>query len=282
MWMGRCRRLALCTTVAVLSGVPRPAVASADGAESETREQAQARPDFLFGQPGTSIAVRGQWFAARAGRDRFDPEADLYDFLTETLTLEQRDFSAPGIGIDVAFALGSRLDARAGVDFTRTLTRSEYREFSEYGEFDESGIPIEESGIPIEQDTTLSQLDLTGSIVLAILPRGRAIGQYSWIPSRVVPYVGAGVGLMRYQFEQLGDFVDFLDLSIFAARLESSAWTPSTHVFGGADVRLMRQLFLTGEARYVWADADVTKDFAGFDPIDLTGLRISAGVRFVF
>ena len=215
------------------------------------------------------MGVRGQWFAARAGRDTFDPETDLYDFLTQTLTLEQSDFSAPGLGIDVGFALGSRLDARVGLDYTRTLTYSEYRDF-------------DESGIPIEQDTTLSQLDLTGSIVLAILPRGRAIGQYTWIPSRVVPYVGAGVGLMRYQLEQLGDFVDFVDLSIFTALLESSGWTPSTHLLGGADVRLMRQLFLTGEARYVWADAEANKAFRGFDPIDLTGLRVSAGVRFVF
>ncbi len=269
MWMRHHRQLALCATVAVLLGAPRPAVASADRAESEAGEQAQARPDFLFGRPGTSVAVRGQWFAARAGRDRFDPETDLYDFVTETLTLEQRDFSAPGIGIDVAFALGSRLDARAGLDFTRTLTRSEYRDF-------------DESGIPIEQDTTLRQFDLTGSIVLAILPRGRAIGRYTWIPRQVVPYVGAGVGLMRYQFEQLGDFVDFRDLSIFTARHETSAWTPSTHVLSGVDVQLMRQLFLTGEVRYVWAEAEVTRDFAGFDPIDLTGLRISAGVRLMF
>ena len=259
--------LALCATIAVLIGAGRPVVVSADGADGGTGEQAS--PDFLFGRPGTSVGVRGQWFAARAGRDRFDPETDLYDFLTETLTLEQPDFNAPGIGIDVGFALGSRLDARAGLDFTSTLTRSEYRDF-------------DESGIPIEQDTTLSQLELTGSIVLAILPRGRAIGQYTWIPNRVVPYIGAGVGLMRYEVEQLGDFVDFLDLSIFTAQLESSAWTPSTHVLGGADIRLMRQLFLTGEARYVWADAKVTRDFTGFDPIDLTGLRISAGIRFVF
>ena len=262
------RRLALCATIAVLIGAGRPVVVSADGADGGTGEQAS--PDFLFGRPGTSVGVRGQWFSARAGRERFDPETDLYDFLTETLTLEQRDFNAPGIGIDVGFALWSRLDARAGLDFTSTLTRSEYRDLFE------SGI------IPIEQDTTLSQLELTGSIVLAILPRGRAIGQYTWIPNRVVPYIGAGVGLMRYEVEQLGDFVDFLDRSIFTARLESSAWTPSTHVLGGADIRLMRQLFLTGEARYVWADAKVTRDFTGFDPIDLTGLRISAGIRFVF
>ena len=224
---------------------------------------AQQRPDFLFGRPGHSIAIRGQWNQARA-------EGELFDFTTDQLTLERSDFNAPGMTVDVGFAVTPRLDLRTGVDFTSAFARSEFREFTDIDD------------LPIEQDTTLRQVDIVGSVEFAITPRGRAIGQYSYIPSPVVPYVGGGGGFLWYQFEQIGDFVDFTDLAIFGARFESSGWTPSAHAFGGVDVRVTPNIFITGEARYVWADAELKRDFSRFDPIDLTGLRIGAGVRFVF
>jgi hypothetical protein len=36
------------------------------------------------------------------------------------------------------------------------------------------------------------------------------------------------------------------------------------------------------EGRYTWASDDLEGDFVGFDPIDLSGLRLSAGINFVF
>lgn len=224
---------------------------------------AQQRPDFLFGQPGHSIAIRGQWKQARA-------EGGVYDFVTDELTLEKNAFNAPGIALDVGFTLTPRVELRTGIDFSSAFARSEFREFTDT------------EGLPVEQDTRLRQVDIVGSMAFAIMPRGRAIGQYSYIPNPVVPYVGGGGGFLRYQFEQIGDFVDFSDLAIFGARLESSAWTLSAHAFSGVDIRLTPNLFITGEARYVWADAELQRDFSRFDPIDLTGLRIGTGVRFVF
>jgi hypothetical protein len=80
----------------------------------------------------------------------------------------------------------------------------------------------------------------------------------------------------------VGDFVDFTDLAIFTATLSSSGWAPTAHVFGGLDLRLNRKMFLTLEARYAWADSELKDDFVGFDPIDLTGLGITAGIYWVF
>ena len=224
---------------------------------------AQQTPDFLFGRPGRSIGIRGQWLLARAN-------SEIFEFTTSKLTLEKNDFNAAGIGVDVSFALGSRLDALLGVDFTHAFASSEYRDFTDA------------NGLPIAQQTTLKQLNLAGSVEFALGPRGRKIGQSAWIPSAVTPYVAAGGGLLWYRFEQEGDFVDFLDLSIFTELLESSGWTPSAHVSGGTDIKLTRQLFLTTEARYVWARTELKRDFLGFDRIDLAGLRITAGVQFLF
>ena len=87
---------------------------------------------------------------------------------------------------------------------------------------------------------------------------------------------------MWYRFEQQGDFVDFVDQSIFTALLRSSGWTPGAHVFSGVDIKVARQILLTAEARYQWASASMKDDFADFDSIDLTGLRITGGVQFIF
>jgi hypothetical protein len=43
-----------------------------------------------------------------------------------------------------------------------------------------------------------------------------------------------------------------------------------------------RRLFATLESRYVWADAPLGPSFEDFEPMDLAGIRMSAGVNFVF
>ena len=93
------------------------------------------------------------------------------------------------------------------------------------------------------------------------------------MPNTVVPYVGAGGGAHWYRLRQQGDFVDYVDLSVFTDVFESSGWTPSAHVFGGADIKVHRRLYVTVEARYQWAAGDLGPDWIDFDPIDLSGLR---------
>jgi hypothetical protein len=91
-----------------------------------------------------------------------------------------------------------------------------------------------------------------------------------------------GGGALWYQFEQNGDFVDFVDLSVFPDYFSSRGWTPSVYVFGGTNLHLYRILFLTFEGRYMWADAKLSSDFVDFDPIDLSGFRVSTGVSLAF
>ena len=222
------------------------------------------RPDFVFGQPGYSLGIRGLWKQASA-------ESDLHDFVTRQLTLGKSDFNAPGVAFDVGFALTSRLEALVGVDFSRSSARSQDREY-----------PVDTEGIPIEQETELTQFGATGSLAFALAPRGRAIGQYAWIPARVVPYVGVGGSLTRYRFAQFGDWVDFVDLAVFTAEFGTRGWGLGGHVLGGVDIRMAPRALLTVEVRRVWAQAEVGGDFFGYDPIDLGGLHMGVGVRFVF
>ncbi len=92
-----------------------------------------------------------------------------------------------------------------------------------------------------------------------------------------MPYLGGGIGATYYKLKQKGDFVDFVDLSIFEAKIESEAWGFAQHVFAGLDLKLTRNFGLVLEGRYHWSRADIGDDFVGFDPINLDGARVMAG-----
>lgn len=236
-----------------------PAAASAqDGPPASSRS-----PDFYFGQPLGSIGVRGSWVFARAG-------SDIFSFLTSHLTLDKGDFRARGFATDLAVALTPRVDVVGGFELARSSSRSEYRDF------------VDNDRLPIEQTTSLRTVHLTGTLRYALVPRGEAVGRLAWVPRRVVPWVGAGAGACWYKLRQTGDFVDFVDLSVFSDSFDSSGWSPSAHGVAGVDLQLHRRLFATVEARYVRSSATLENDFIDFEPIDLSGLRTSAGINFRF
>ncbi len=228
------------------------------------RAQAQPAPDFFFGSPSGMIGVRSGWVFARA-------DSDLFRFVQDQLTLERKDFNAPAIGFDVDMAINSRASVVAGFDFSQATRNSEYRDF------------VDNMRLPIAQTTRLRELNLSGSLKFALTPRGREISSRAWIPSAATPYVGAGAGLLRYQFLQFGDFIDVntVNLDIFTDTLRSEGWTPSAHVFGGVDVRVWRRMFISGEARYLWSNAEPSRDF-DFDSIDLAGLKATVGIHYMF
>jgi opacity protein-like surface antigen len=219
--------------------------------------------DFLFGRPNTSVGIRGSWIFAGAG-------SDLFDFITRQLTLDKRNFNTPAFAADVAFNVSSRLQVEAGFEFSRMEQGSEYRDF------------VDNNLLPIEQTTSLNATHIMGGVRYALSPRGREISRLVWIPSKVVPYVGAGAGVVYYQFRQYGDFVDFVDNSVFYESFNADGWAPTAHVFGGVDVQLHRGLYVSIQGRYTKAAGGLSPDFIDFDPIDLSGFRLSAGINVLF
>jgi hypothetical protein len=116
----------------------------------------------------------------------------------------------------------------------------------------------------------------------ALASRGREVGSFAWIPHRWVPYVGGGAGVLYYQVRQSGDWVDIQDLSIFPDVFESNGWTPVAYLNGGLDLQLVRRLYLTFDARYQWAESELDGVWQGFEPLDLTSVRLSTGINIVF
>ena len=72
--------------------------------------------------------------------------------------------------------------------------------------------------------------------------------------------------------------MDDRTLNVFSTTRESSGWTPAFQGLGGVDVTISPRLGFTADARYLWAKADLSNDFRGFDRIDLSGVTGSLGL----
>ena len=239
------------------------AAAAEDPPAADAQVARNPAPDFLFGRPHTSIGVRGSYTFTRAG-------SDWYDFVTDQLTLDKGDFGSGGIVGDVGINLTPRLELVFGADYASTTSDSEFRDF------------VDNLRLPINQTTNLRQATVTGGVRFALTERGRELSSLAWVPRRFVPYVGAGGGALWYRVRQYGDFVDFQDFSIFTDQLESSGWTPAGYVSGGGDLHVHRHIYITVDARYLWAAKQLEQPWTGFDRLDLTGLRFSTGMNVTF
>jgi opacity protein-like surface antigen len=262
----RFRGLMVCACAAVV--MAWPAAAISDPNPSSSSDEAPSAPaDFMFARPRVTFGVRGNWIFASAG-------SDIHDLVTDTLTIERSSFDTPAFGGEVSFNINPRFDVSLGLEYSKQSLDSEYRDQVEQ-------LP-NGTTIPIAQTTSLQHSNLYVSARFALLPRGRRISRFAWIPRSFVPYVGAGAGINSYSFQQDGDFVDFVDDRIFTDVFRSNGRTPSFHVFGGADIQVYKRMFMSLEGRYMWAEAPLSRDFIDFEPIDLGGFRFGAGLHVVF
>ena len=113
--------------------------------------------------------------------------------------------------------------------------------------------------------------------------RGRSVGRFAWVPTKLAPFVGGGVGIVEYTFEQVGDFVDVAPPNnIVFDRLKTTGTATIVHATVGADLSISRQFFVTGEAQYSFASAEVGGSFEGFENVDLAGLQLLLGIALRF
>ena len=224
---------------------------------------AQASKDFRFGEPHFSLAFNMGYGMPRAG-------SDIYDFVMNDLTVEKSDFYSMVLGGSFGVRVTNRVEASLDVSYGNSNTRSEFRDW------------VDMDDLPIEQNTSLSWTPVTGSLKLFLWDRGRRISQLAWVPGKWSPYVGAGGGMVYYKFRQAGDFIDYETLEVFSDTFRSKGDGGIFHVLAGAEWSLSPAFYLTTEGRYSWADAQMDKDFVGFEPIDLSGFQGTVGLALRF
>jgi outer membrane protein with beta-barrel domain len=230
---------------------------------------AQDGKGFLFKPPIGSFGLRAGYAIPTLGGD-----ASIFDFATDQLTLGRKDFDAFQFGADLGFRLTDRTDIVFTVESAGSSAESDFRRFTDNND------------LPIEQTTKFQRVPLTASAKFYLAPRGRAVGHFAWIPTKVLPFVGVGGGAIWYHFRQKGDFIDFNtdDLEVFTDDLETKGWTTTAHGFAGFDYSLGPRFALTTQAKYAYAKSDVSGSFedGGFPKIDLSGFSGTIGlyVRF--
>jgi opacity protein-like surface antigen len=247
------RRLALAAGslgLAALVALPTPALGQGDG--------------FLFQRPqGT--------FTLRVGVSRPNASGDPFSDFMSNLTLSRSSFVAFDVAGDLAFTLAPRLDLVLGTGWEGSQSPSEERHWTD------------QNNQPIRQTTTLQRVPITASLKLYLRDRGRSVGRFAWVPaSGLIPYVGAGGGMMYSRIHQWGNFVG-LDTIIHTDDFSSESWTGTVHAFAGVEAPLGPRWVATLEARYSYAKTSLNPvDFWGFGDMDLSGFSVTAGlgVRF--
>jgi opacity protein-like surface antigen len=245
------RAVVLAAIVAAASAAATPALAQ------------DAGDGFLFQRPSGSWSLRG-------GLAMPSAHSDLFSFTTSNLTVNHGDFSAADFGADLAFTVTPQLDLVFDLSYSGMKKGSESRNY------------VDNNQLPIQQSTSFQRTPVTVSARYYLTARGRQIGHYAWVPNRIVPYVGAGVGGMYYEFDQKGDFVDASTLAVFPDAFHSGGWAPMAQLLAGVEWGIGTRWALKTEARYLTANATPSSDFTGFHRIDLSGFTTSAGfiVRF--
>jgi hypothetical protein len=218
-----------------------------------------AQDGYLFGTPRLSLTVRAGAAAPAAN-------GEIYDFMTNQLTLDRNDFTSASFGADLGVRIHPQVDLMLSIATAHSSNDSEFRDF------------VETNDEPIRQTTDLTRTPVTAGLKIHLMPRGRSISRYAYVPTRFSPYVGGGAGVMFYRLEQYGDFVDFETLDIFTDQFESNGETFTANAFAGGDFWLATRVGLNVEARYNWAKADLNYDFSDFGEIDLKGWQLTAGI----
>lgn len=249
--------------LALLAVLAVPGMARAEGDPPAPAAQS-SRPDFLFEAPKGSFSIR---FAANV----LNAKSDWFGFVREQLTLDRGDFVSMGIAGDLSFGVTPRFDAVITGEYTGRNARSEYRDW------------VDNNRLPIEQNTRMTQVSFTAGVRYALIPRGRQVSTLAYVPSRLVPYVGGGAGVLKYDLLQYGDFIDIVDFSVFSDQLPSEGWAPTAYINGGVDWLLVKKLAVTADVKYQFAATELDKTvWTGFEPLGLSGVRISTGVRILF
>ncbi len=257
--------------VAGLLGVPLQAEAqsSLESPGSPSGETAGADRDFFFQRPHFSVSLRGGAFMPRA-------EGQFYDSTFERFTMDRGDLNTFTGGADLGIWMGNHVEVFGSVDMASVTQDSEYRDWVEETDLGE---------LPITQTT---RLRYGPSVSLGVkgfpLGRGEQISQFIWVPADWSPYLSAGVGAIGYQVEQWGDWVvesgEDIGL-IFSDEFNHEDVTFMSFIGGGLEVTLRPRLGFILDTRYILGEDRMRGDYREFDrPLDLSGLRVTAGLSF--
>jgi hypothetical protein len=218
-----------------------------------TSAAAQTMPERM---PRHSFQLRFGYFFPQG-------EGTLWDDSASRFTLAPDDFNGPAWGLSFVSAVNDNFEIGVHGDWYSKTVVAEERQF------------VDEFGYAVVHDTTLEQRSFAFDVRL--IPGGRS-------GLKPVFYIGAGLGVNIWNYEETGDFVDAGDptLPIYFGMFEESGEALEARVLAGIEVPLSPGFNLLFEGRYTWAQGELNQDLADFERLDLGGAWGFVGASFRF
>lgn len=214
---------------------------------------------------------RDDAFQIRLGQFFPEGDGDLWIDNEDFFTMRISDFNDMTWGFSYVSGLSNELEVGFNVDFYSETVFSSYTDWTD------------EDGFPIYHDTALRMMPLT--VDLRFLPAGR----YRVRPGgrqilKPAFYIGGGGGLNFWEYEEVGDFIDFtLDPhEVFFGRFIDDGVTWEAHALAGFELPLSPGFHFLFEGRYSWCEDTLGGDLAGLGDIDLGGYTLAVGGSFRF
>jgi hypothetical protein len=201
-------------------------------------------------------------------------DGDFWAANEAAYTLDHSDFNGAIGGVGYTASINNYFEFDVNADFYAASSRSADRFF------------VDQDGFPILHDTRLSILPVT--VGFRVLPAGRYArrgreGRH--YVRRPAPYIGAGVGMAYWQYEEKGDFVvpdpfPATTFSIVYDRVKDTGLEFEKHVLIGIEFPVAQEWNVTLEARHAWVEATPGGALATVNPgkLDLGGTSGFVGV----
>ena len=206
-----------------------------------------------------SVTLNVGHFAVAGADTRVDHDVILENLGLFAFTLE--DFNNAVVGGSWNITLGDYFETSIGLGFYQQTVPSVYADF------------VDDDGSEIIQDFRLRIVPLSATV--RVLPFGN--------DAAVQPYFGGGLGIYNWRYSEIGEFIDFVDFSVFRDRFVAEGTDAGGIILGGLRVPIGERYAIGGEVQYQRVTGTVGID-RGFleDEIDLGGLttQFTFQVRF--
>jgi hypothetical protein len=206
--------------------------------------------------------------------------SDFWEYQETYYTFDHSDLNGFITGVGYNGAITNYLEFDANADICWSSVRSA------------DGDYVDVDGFPILHDTRLATYPLT--VGLRVLPAGRFArrgAEGTHYVRRPVFYLGGGIGMNYWQYEEEGDFVFFdptptdpARVSIFYDRVVATGLAFQMYAMIGIEFPVAPRWNITVEVRQSWAEANLNDAFPSTalgpgspNQLDLGGTSIFLG-----
>jgi opacity protein-like surface antigen len=239
------------------------------------------------------MTIRLGYYMPNALRDSyiFSHPDSLFGIEFTQMSLRPTDFRGSILGGGYEFFLNPYLSAAVSVDFFSRENGGYYLDYVGLNFTDgDYAAPYALYGnnydFEIRHSFNISMTPV--QLSLKLTPLGRK--------TRLIPYIGGGIGAYFLHARISGDIVDFSqeyvyadpdlgDVTVYPVTYTNASETKLVlggHAFAGLMFPIGYRLTLEAEARYHYAKATFTDAFQGYDKFDLSGLSLSIGLNYWF